>query len=260
MTPADILVVEDEGITAKDIKNSLEKAEHNVLAIVTSGEDAVKFSEEKKPDLIIMDIKLEGKLDGIDAAQIIESKFGIPIIYLTSYSDKNTIERVKSTHPAAFIVKEPFEFIHKPFEENELYTAIDIILYQQNKDVPESYDTKGYYKLLESTLKTVSDGAIATDLKGRIMFMNPVAEKFAGTSNGNFIGTPVGKLIPDLDLDDINERFSSTDVIEEKFSIKSNNDNFTSIKGTFNPIVNESDILDGFVIIFRINDDQIYFN
>lgn len=259
MTPADILVVEDEGITAKDIKNSLEKAEYNVLAIVTTGEDAVKFSEEKKPDLVIMDIKLEGKLDGIDAAHIIESKFGIPIIYLTSYSDKNTIERVKSTHPAAFIVKEPFEFLHKPFEENELYTAIDIILYQ-NEGVSESYNTKGHYKLLESALKTVSEGAIATDLKGRIMFMNPVAEKFAGTSNDGFIGTPVGKLIPDLDLKDINERFNSTDVIEEKFSIKSDSRDFITMEGTFNPIVNESDVLDGVMIIFKINDDQLCFS
>lgn len=250
MTPVDILVVEDEGITAKDIKNSLEKADYNVIAIVNNGEDAVKFSEEKKPDLVIMDIKLEGKLDGVDAAQIIESKFGIPIIYLTSYSDKNTIERVKSTHPSAFIVKEPFEFLHKPFEENELYTAIDIILYK-NKCVSESYNAKGHYKLLESVLKTVSEGAIATDLKGRIIFMNPVAANFAEISNESFIGTYVGKLIPDIDLNDIIGRFNSTEVIEQNFSIKSNDKNYTSMECTFNPILNELDILDGVMIMFK---------
>ena len=250
MTPVDILVVEDEGITAKDIKNSLEKADYNVVAVLTNGEDAVKFSEEKKPDLVIMDIKLDGKLDGVDAAQIIESKFGIPIIYLTSYSDKNTIERVKSTHPSAFIVKEPFEFLHKPFEENELYTAIDIILYQ-NKAVSESYNAKGHYKLLESVLKTVSEGAIATDLKGRIIFMNPVAANFAEISNESFIGTSVGKLIPDIDLNDIIGRFNSTELIEQNFSIKSNDNDYTSMEFTFNPILNELDILDGVMIIFR---------
>ena len=250
MTPVDILVVEDEGITAKDIKNSLEKADYNVVAVLTNGEDAVKFSEEKKPDLVIMDIKLDGKLDGVDAAQIIESKFGIPIIYLTSYSDKNTIERVKSTHPSAFIVKEPFEFLHKPFEENELYTAIDIILYQ-NKAVSESYNAKGHYKLLESVLKTVSEGAIATDLKGRIIFMNPVAANFAEISNESFIGTSVGKLIPDIDLNDMIGRFNSTELIEQNFSIKSNDNDYTSMEFTFNPILNELDILDGVMIIFR---------
>ncbi len=249
MAPVDILVVEDEGITAKDIKNSLEKADYNVVAVLTNGEDAVKFSEEKNPDLVIMDIKLDGKLDGVDAAQIIESKFGIPIIYLTSYSDKNTIERVKSTHPAAFIVKEPFEFLHKPFEENELYTAIDIILDQ--KGASESYNANGHYKLLESVLKSVSEGAIATDLNGRIIFMNPVAANFAEISNESFIGTSVGKLIPDIDLNDIIGRFNSTEVIEENFSIKSKDNDYIPIEGTFNPIVNESDILDGVMIIFR---------
>ncbi|UTB34047.1 MAG: response regulator [Methanobacterium sp. ERen5] len=232
------------------MKNSLEKENYNVLAIVTNGEDAIKFSEENKPDLVIMDIKLEGKLDGVDAAQIIESKLGIPIIYLTSYSDKNTMERVKSTHPSAFIVKEPFEFLHKPFEENELYTAIDIILYQ-NKGVPESYNLKGHYKLLESVLKSVSEGAIATDLKGRIIFMNPVAENFAEISNESFIGTSVGKLIPDIDLNDIIGRFNSTEVIEENFSIKSKGNDYIPIECTFNPIVNESDRLDGVMIMFR---------
>lgn len=250
MTPVDILVVEDEGITAKDIKNSLEKADYNVVAVLTNGEEAVKFSEEKKPDLVIMDIKLDGKLDGVDAAQIIESKFGIPIIYLTSYSDKNTIERVKSTHPSAFIVKEPFEFLHKPFEENELYTAIDIIL-NQKTGASESYNSNGHYKLLESVLKSVSEGAIATDLNGKIIFMNPVAANFAEISNESFIGTSVGKLIPDIDLKDIIGRFNTSEVIEKNFSIRSKDNDYIPMEGTFNPIVNESDILDGVIIIFR---------
>ena len=115
MVHNNILVVEDERITAKDIKNSLEKVGYNVPAIVATGEEAIKFSDENRPDLVIMDIKLGGKIDGIDAAEVIGSQFGIPIIYLTSYSDRITVERANSTHPSAFILKEPFEFLHKPF-------------------------------------------------------------------------------------------------------------------------------------------------
>lgn len=250
MVPADILIVEDEGITAKDIKNSLERAGYNVLAMVATGEDAIKFSEEKGPDLVLMDIKLEGKLDGVDAAQIIESKFGIPIIYLTSYSDKNTIERVKSTHPSAFILKEPFEFLHKPFEENELYTAIEIILSKEGIE-PKDQTRKSHFQIIEYALKTVSDGVIATDLLGAIMFMNPVAEMFTGTSEESLIGTSVEKLIPGIDVMDINERFNSTEFFQEEFLLKSNNNGFISIEGNFIPIFNESNKLDGILIIFR---------
>jgi two-component system, response regulator PdtaR len=250
MVPTNILIVEDEGITAKDIKNSLEKVGHNVMALVTTGEDAISFSEEKKPDLVIMDIKLEGKLDGVDAAKIIESKFGIPIIYLTSYSDKNTIERVKSSNPSAFIIKEPFEFLHKPFEENELHTAIEIIL---NKDIKgsESCITKSHYQLLKSVLRSVSDGAIATDTEGRIMFMNPSAERFTGTSEESFIGAPLEKLIPNINIMDIIERFNTTAFFQDEFSLKINNNDFISIKGTFTPINNESNSLNGIIILFK---------
>src|SRR4030042_3968367 len=96
---ANILVVENERITANDIKKSLEKAGYYVPAIVSTGEDAIKFSEKYKPDLVLMDIKLNGKMDGIEAAETIGSKFAIPVIYLTSYSDDNTVERAKTTHP-----------------------------------------------------------------------------------------------------------------------------------------------------------------
>lgn len=245
MVPADILIVEDEGITAKDIKNSLEKEGYNVTDLVTTGEDAIRLSEEKKPDLVIMDIKLKGKLDGVDAAKIIESKFKIPIIYLTSYSDENTMKRVKSTNPSAFIIKEPFEFLHKPFEENELFTAIEIILQKTGSE------SKSYYLLLKSVLASVSEGAIAMDLNGRIMFMNPSAERFTGTSEESFVGVHVKNLIPNIDIININERFDSNGVFEEEFLLKFNNNDFISIEGTFNPINDESDLLDGIIILFN---------
>jgi len=255
MVLADILIVEDEGITAKDIKNSLEKEGYNVTDLVSTGEDAIRLSEEKKPDLVIMDIKLEGKLDGIDAAKIIESKFKIPIIYLTSYSDENTVERVKSSNPSAFIIKEPFEFLHKPFEENELYTAIEIILHKNGSET-ESYSTKSHYQLLKSVLASVSDGAIATDLEGRIVFMNHSAEMFTGASEESFIGVHVKDLIPKIDLIYINQMFNSTGFFEDEFLLKFNNNKFISVEGTFNPINNESNLMDGIIILFK-NKNQL---
>lgn len=83
--------------------------------------------------------------------------------YLTSYYDKSTIERAKTTHPSAFILKEPFGFLHKPFEENELYTAIDILISRNNVE----NNLKSRDKLLNSLLKNISDGVISVDAEER---------------------------------------------------------------------------------------------
>ena len=191
-----ILVVEDERITAKDIKRSLEKAGYCVTATASTGEDAIKYSEKYKPDIVLMDIKLEGEVDGIAAAETITSEFAIPVIYLTSYSDKSTVERAKTTHPSAFILKEPFGFLHKPFEENELYTAIDIILKRNSdEDLLKNQD-----KILASILKTISDGVIAIDSDERVKFMNSAAEKITGWSEINSLGKKFFNVLRVFDL------------------------------------------------------------
>ena len=245
---AKILVVEDERITAEDIKRSLEKAGYNVPGIVSTGEDAVKFSEEYKPDLVLMDIVLDGKVDGIEAAETIRNKFDIPVIYLTAYSDKNTVERAKTTHPSAFILKEPFGFLHKPFEENELYTAIDIILYR-NK---EEKTLKSHDELLVSLFKTISDGVIATDSEQRIKFMNTAAEKITGWNEEKSIGKKLFEVfnVPGLKID-VSEEINLNDIIKDKVVLKSKNDEKTMIDGTITPIKNNNGVSEGIIIIFR---------
>lgn len=240
----EILVVEDERITAKDIKKSLEKAGYVVPAMVTTGEDAIKFCEENKPDLVLMDIKLEGEVDGIEAAETIISKFSIPIIYLTSYSDKSTVERAKTTHPSAFILKEPFGFLHKPFEENELYTAIDIILYKNC----EEGKLKNHDKVLASVLKSISDAVIATDPKGRIKFMNDAADKLIGIKGDDYQGRNVLEIFPTLSLKtDIEGEKYLKDFVEGEILVNKD----TSVEGTITPIKDEKGNNDGVVIIFR---------
>ena len=122
MKKKQILIVEDERIVADDIKMSLEKLGYAVPAVVCSGEEAVKKTEEIHPDLVLMDIVLGEKMDGIEAAEIIRSRFNIPVVYLTAYSDKNILARAKVTSPFGYIIK--------PFEDKDVYTAIEIALYQ----------------------------------------------------------------------------------------------------------------------------------
>jgi len=242
---ANILVVENERITANDIKKSLEKAGYYVPAIVSTGEDAIKFSEKYKPDLVLMDIKLKGKMDGIEAAETIGSKFGIPVIYLTSYSDDNTVERVKTTHPSAFILKEPFGFLHKPFEENELCTAIEIILNRNN----EENRLKNHDKLLSSSLKAITDAIIATDQDKKIKFINSSAEKLTGMTEEELIGKNLHEILPDLELKSTSEDFK--DIVNGEVKFNSKPDVKTPVEGTITPIKDENGLNNGLIIIFR---------
>jgi PAS domain S-box-containing protein len=117
-----IMVVEDETIISKDIQNTLTNLNYDVCGSAISGENAIKKAEEMRPDLILMDIVLKGKMDGIDAAKQISSRFNIPIVFLTAHADEETLRRAK--------VSEPYGYILKPFEDRELQTSIEMAIYR----------------------------------------------------------------------------------------------------------------------------------
>jgi CheY-like chemotaxis protein len=111
-----ILIVEDEVIIASDLGKALEKLGHTVLGIVCSGEESVREAGRVHPDVVLMDIRLRGRMDGLRAGRTIRSRFGIPIIYLTAFSDPATMGRAWTTKPLAFI--------QKPFDEHELESVL----------------------------------------------------------------------------------------------------------------------------------------
>jgi AmiR/NasT family two-component response regulator len=121
-----ILVVEDEFITASDIQSTLTRMGFEVPGIADTGEDAVRMAGELKPDAILMDITLKGKMNGITAASIIRERYGVPVIYLTGQSDDATITRA--------LESEPFGYIIKPFEERTLKATIGMALYKHALD------------------------------------------------------------------------------------------------------------------------------
>lgn len=168
MSSAKILVVEDENIVAKDIKNCLKRLGYAVSSIVNSGEEALKKVTEKPPDLVIMDIRLSGNIDGVTAAETIRRNFQIPVIYLTAYSDETTLQRAKIT--------EPFGYILKPFEERELQIAIEMALYKHQRE----RQLKEQKQQLDAIIKSIGEAVVVTDDNGCIQFMNPVAEELTG--------------------------------------------------------------------------------
>jgi CheY-like chemotaxis protein len=118
MNKTTILIVEDEAIVAADLAAKLRQLGYEVAGIVSKGEEAVVLADSLRPDLVLMDIQLEGHTDGIEAAEAISSQLDLPIIYLTAHSDAATLARAK--------LSGPFGFILKPFEERELATNIEI--------------------------------------------------------------------------------------------------------------------------------------
>ena len=168
MAKAQILVVEDEGIIAQDIQNTLKKLGYAVPAIAYSGKEGIEKAQEIQPDLVLMDIVLGGGIDGIEAAEQIRRRFHIPVVYLTAYADEKTLQRAKIT--------EPFGYILKPFEEKELYITIEMALYKHEME----RRLKESQQWLTTTLKSIGDAVIATDINGCVIFMNPIAESLTG--------------------------------------------------------------------------------
>ncbi|MCK5148470.1 response regulator [bacterium] len=117
MSQVRILLVEDESIICEDIKKSIDIIGHEVAGVVHSGEEALVFVERKPPELILMDIVLAGRLNGIETAKMIKDRYRLPVVFLTSYSDKITMERARDAYPYGYIVK--------PFNDIELKETIE---------------------------------------------------------------------------------------------------------------------------------------
>ena len=173
---ARILIVEDEIVSALVIQEFLQHSEHTVVAHVTSGAEAVRVTVETQPELILMDISLEGGLDGITAATQIHAQFGVPIIYITANAEDQTFQRAVAT--------EPFGYLVKPFNQIGLQTTINIALrrYQLEQQLEQTE------QWLATTLASIGDGTIATDRNGCITFMNAAAEVLTGWQQAEALG------------------------------------------------------------------------
>ena len=175
MIDVKVLIVEDETIVALDIKNRLENLGY-IPTIASSGKAAIKMSIETCPAVVLMDIMLGGKMDGIETAVQIKKQLDIPIIYLTAYADEKTLSRAKIT--------KPFGYILKPFEERELHSSIEIAIYNHNIET----ELKESEQWLSATLKSLGEAVIATDEKGIIKIMNPFAEALTGWKREDALG------------------------------------------------------------------------
>ena len=183
-SPTKILVVEDEAIVARDIERQLRKAGYEVPAVVASAEAAIEQAGQTSPDLVLMDIRLQGPVDGIEAAREIREQFKLPVIFLTAHADDETLARAKLTQPFGYIVK--------PIGHSNLTSSIEMALYKHRVE----RQLEEHRALLNTILQTIPEAVIVADIEGVVQFMNSAAEQLTGWTPAAFSGQPLEAVIP----------------------------------------------------------------
>lgn len=242
-----ILVVEDENIIATDIKDCLENLGYSVPAIASTGAEAIAKATELSPDLILMDIRLKGDMDGIQAAEQIWGRMHIPIVYATGFSDRDTLERAKLTRP--------FGYILKPIEERELYAAIETALhqYRANQQIQERE------QWLTSVLRDIGDGVIVVDRQSRVRLLNLVAETLTGWKQDDALGKPLSNVFRIIDYQTREPlpnpavsamQQDSLIYLPSSIGLISRQGTVIPISDTVTPIRDEDGLITGAVIVF----------
>lgn len=246
-SPLQILIVEDERVIARDIRACLENLGYSITAIASSATEAIEKAAETRPDLILMDIRLKGEMDGIQAAQQIWNRYQIPFIYATGYSDKPTLERARTTAP--------FGYILKPIEERELFVAIETALQRFRLETA----LKDREQWLTTILRGIGDGVIVVDAQLRIKFLNAIAEMLLGCQQSDVQDQPLADIFQLMHEETRqpveNPAYQAIETgrvtfLPEQTLLVTGND-YIPISDSVAPIRNDQGVITGAVLVFR---------
>ncbi len=182
MTETSVLIVEDETGIAMDLEAQLQHLGYRVAGIASSGEEALTLTESLMPDVVLMNIRLRGSMDGIEVAKSI-GRLRVPFLYVTSHTDEETLQKARLTEPLGFLVK--------PFSARDLHGAIQVALYRSSAE----RRVREHENWLRTTLRSIGDAVVATSPEGHIKFMNPVAEQLTGWSEIAALGERIENVV-----------------------------------------------------------------
>jgi PAS domain S-box-containing protein len=183
MSAAKVLVVEDERIVALDLKTRLSMLGYSVVATVSSGEQAVEKATELHPDIVLMDIHLEGALDGIEAAHELHEALHVPVIFLTAYSQDNTLARAEKSLPFGFLVK--------PVDERALHASIQMALARHAAETALRESEQRFRDVVDAA----GDFVWETDAQERFVYLSKQAEQILGYPHNDLIGRRASRVI-----------------------------------------------------------------
>jgi PAS domain S-box-containing protein len=245
---ARVLVVEDSPVIAEMIRHFLMKCDYSIAGLVTTGEEAVEMAGPLKPDLILMDVELAGKMDGIEAAGLIWNRSRIPVVYLTANDDQETISRASST--------EAYGYLHKPVRERELSSTLQIALNKHQSELR----LKENERWLQTTLRCIADAVIAADSMGCVKLVNPAAEALIGWNQEEAMGQDLLDVFKVLDCDTRQPaecavvqviRDSAAPLTASPRILVARDGTEATVEESAAPIVNDSGHIIGVVLIFR---------
>lgn len=171
-----ILIVENEGLVGCDMSTSLTGLGYRVVGTCASGEDALRLYDELRPDMVVMDIHLDGALDGIEVAKLLQKRGHLGVVYATACADLETVQRARETQPYGYLLK--------PFSQDELRLTVEVAVNRLLNDLERMRREHSYFEAFQS----LADGVIAADLAGGIVFMNPAAARVTGWEQQQVIG------------------------------------------------------------------------
>jgi|GEM_PF-1242937 len=250
MSRSRILIAEDEALVAADLGRSLSEMGYEIVDTVDTGEEAVKQTMALKPDLVLMDIRLKGPLDGIEAAGQIRTAYRPPppVVFLTSYADEETLTRAGYCEPFAYIVK--------PYDPRALRAAVQTAFYRHHAELR----IRKLERWLATTLRSLGNGVIATNKEGQVNYINPAAEALTGWTFFEALGQPlteVFRLVRARDRQPIPD--PAQRVVQDGKTIELNHDTLllrrdgqeTPIDENASPIRDDEGRITGAVLIFR---------
>ncbi|MBL8910120.1 MAG: response regulator [Archangium sp.] len=238
-----MLIVEDERIVARDLQETLVGLGYDAFAIAASSDEAMARATERRPDLVLMDIRIKGGRDGIETATALRKRFDVPIVYLTAHADEATIERARAT--------EPYGYVIKPVNSAELRSAVEVSIYKHGVD----RQVRARERWFSTTLRSIADAVVAADSTGRVSFMNAAAEELTGVPQGDALGRPAREVVQ---LTDPVHPASPIDrALEQRASVTIDRAQLRHVLGTNRlisdsaaPVLDDGQVL-GAVMVFR---------
>ncbi|MES2707328.1 MAG: response regulator [Verrucomicrobiota bacterium] len=239
-----ILVVEDEILVARDLKATLTKQGFEVTGVCRTGEEALEAVRRDRPEVVLMDIQLGSAMDGVETASRLQSEASLPIVFLTGHSDEETLLRARSAQPYGYLLK--------PFHESEVRSAVELAHARHESHAA----LQACGDRLISTLHSLAEGVISTNLLGVINFMNPVAEAITGWTLREAGGRPLREVfrvaLPNGEpLEASGLMMSGAGPVPRTILLTDRNGRTVHIEDSTTPIRDAEGSLAGIVILFR---------